>query len=188
MLASPQSYPAYGAQMEAGWLGTFWDVHAGMRFGYARDREKRDQKFGYASSGWKSSHDWYNYRVSVGTRLRLSDRNTNRVKPTMGAGITYGWVTRTYHYEHWIVYPGADTDTYSESERKNYHPCFGWLLEMGFQVVPRGRLRYSLLFRFENYDLDVPHGPGHYQEFDGANQISAELGVFYRFPKLSESH
>ena len=188
-VSDPQSYGTRGGSLESGWVGSFWDVHLGARFNYAWDRERVRRDLGDEISCFNSSHDWYDFRLSLGSRLHVSDRVGTLIRPTVGAGITYGWLTRSHSYRQWSVIEGAERFVSTESEERHYPGgSFGWLLEMGMQVVPVGPVRYSRLVRFENYQLRSDRDPNAYHAFDGANQISAELGVFYTFAKLSESH
>jgi hypothetical protein len=138
-----------GGEISGGLRENTWMLYSGLRYGCAREIRSSN----YPGVDWKSTSKWRTYQIALGGRVHVARTYPNPVKPSFGAGITYGWTRYDYRYSN----SAFDIDEGTESGYSK--GGLGAFMEFGFMVEIKGPLTpfcFGQLHVFEaDFEKDV---------------------------------
>jgi hypothetical protein len=179
-------WTGFGEQIEGGIAHSFWSVGLGFSHLASARNESHSSAPGNIYSKWERTERLTNDRLLLGLRLRASDHDPNPLKPTIGIGCSWGWMTWTSDYRDLLLYNGQIQWDVSDHAVRHTKGSLGLALELGMTVRMQRDLFLSCLGRIDAYDmnLDKDYHAGWQHvipTFDGAWIAALQLGLQYHF-------
>jgi hypothetical protein len=151
-------YSGLGAQVEGGISGDYWMALLGFRqaAGWIRESSPYDNDRN-ATENWQTDRR-YSSRILLGGRLHVSDHTPNRLKSLLGAGISYGWLIRTYQYHFSHSVNGRIVSSYEEHATQRSAGGWGIWGEVGLLYRLNSQTTFTLIFHYDEISLPLERG------------------------------
>lgn len=183
-------WSGFGGQIEGGIAHDRWSVGLGFSHLTSRNRESHSFGMGAGYSRWEQAEWLASDRLLLGIRLHASERDPNPLKPTIGIGCSWGWMSWTSDYTNVSYYNGQTQWDVRDHTTQRSKGVLGVACELGMTVHVNHVLSASCLGRLDGYNVNLDGGQkGAWRygvPFDDGTWIAAlQLGLQYHFRRNS---
>ncbi len=183
-------WSGFGGQIESGIAHDWWNASLGFSHLNSRNRESQSFGMGSSHSRWERSETLASDRLQLGVRLHAAEHDPNPLKPTIGIGCSWGWLTWTSDYTNVSYYNGQTQWDVRDHTTQRSKGVLGLALELGMTVHIHRALSASCLGRLDGYNVNLDGGPEGAWRYgtgfaEGTWIAALQLGLQYHFRRNS---
>ena len=186
IMSSSEHGTGLGEQFECGIAKSFWSVALGFNHHSSCETDGRTFDTGYSYSHWETTELATNDRLLLGIRLQPFIHDPNPVKPVIGIGCSWGWLSRRLEYQNFSRNGDDVSWSIDESTSQRSKGSFGLGFELGLISRVQRALSVYCLGRVDWYassseSKSTESGVQSMPELTGVHVAALQLGLQYRF-------